>query len=308
MKRMMALIALLSFLFVGIGNAQIDTQTVAGWRITQVNGNVESASTTIIDSVSQSFNITLQSYDDSAYVIWGKKLDRVYSIPAYDPAHPYSEFTVIGWDEKYEKSGPSSYDAFFSQLYFGTTSDMYPLQPRLMYAVVSEHDWVSAQSLTIDLYPNPTETMDSIALKLFTYGTYGEVDFRGIKIFYAHKDSVSGIGTVDSTVVINIFGDKTTAIDVPHGTIPQNFSLSQNYPNPFNPTTTINYSVPSYTHVSLKVYDVLGREVMTLVDEEKSVGNYTVKFDGSDLPSGTYFYRLQTDNGFVETKKMVLIK
>ncbi|MCX6168237.1 MAG: Ig-like domain-containing protein [Ignavibacteriales bacterium] len=97
--------------------------------------------------------------------------------------------------------------------------------------------------------------------------------------------------------------------------LPQNFSLQQNYPNPFNPTTTITFAVPyletsrgeSLQHVSLKVYDMLGREVATLVNEIKQPGTYEVKFDGSGLASGVYFYRLHSDS-FTDTKKFVLIK
>lgn len=89
--------------------------------------------------------------------------------------------------------------------------------------------------------------------------------------------------------------------------VPSNFSLSQNYPNPFNPTTTIKYQLPITGHVTLKVYDLLGREVATLVNEEKTPGNYQVKFDGSNLSSGVYFYRMQAGD-FTQTKKIVLLK
>ncbi len=88
---------------------------------------------------------------------------------------------------------------------------------------------------------------------------------------------------------------------------PINYSLSQNYPNPFNPTTTINYQIPGINFVTIKVYDVLGNEVVILINEEKDVGNYEVEFDGKDLPSGVYFYTLKAGS-FVETKKMVLMK
>jgi hypothetical protein len=88
---------------------------------------------------------------------------------------------------------------------------------------------------------------------------------------------------------------------------PTEYALYQNYPNPFNPTTTIQYSIPELSNVTLKVYDVLGSEVITLVNEEKPVGSYEVGFDGVGLPSGIYFYRLQSGS-FVETKKMVLMK
>jgi hypothetical protein len=88
---------------------------------------------------------------------------------------------------------------------------------------------------------------------------------------------------------------------------PAQFSLSQNYPNPFNPTTAIQYSVSSTQYVSLKVYDVIGRELSTLVSEVKPPGTYTVKWDAQGLASGIYFYRLEAGQ-FTETRKLVLLR
>jgi hypothetical protein len=85
------------------------------------------------------------------------------------------------------------------------------------------------------------------------------------------------------------------------------FSLHQNFPNPFNPSTSMQYTIGSRQFVTLKVYDLLGREVATLVNEEKPAGEYEVEFDGSNLPSGIYFYQLKAGS-FVETKKMILLK
>jgi plastocyanin len=85
------------------------------------------------------------------------------------------------------------------------------------------------------------------------------------------------------------------------------FELLQNYPNPFNPSTSIQYRVSSISNVSLKVYDVLGNEVATLVNEEKPAGVYSVNFDATGLSSGMYLYKLQAA-GFVETRKMILMK
>ena len=85
------------------------------------------------------------------------------------------------------------------------------------------------------------------------------------------------------------------------------YELSQNYPNPFNPVTKINYALPKQGFVSLKIYDITGREIQTLVNEVKQEGYYTVDFNGSHLSSGVYFYRIQSGN-FVNVKRMVLIK
>ena len=89
--------------------------------------------------------------------------------------------------------------------------------------------------------------------------------------------------------------------------IPIQFELYQNYPNPFNPTTIIRYSIPEQTHVSLKVYNILGSEVKTLINKQQSIGNYTVELDGLRLPSGIYFYRIVAGD-YIDTKKMVLMK
>lgn len=102
--------------------------------------------------------------------------------------------------------------------------------------------------------------------------------------------------------------DFVTGIDnATHTTVPEEFHLDQNYPNPFNPVTTINYSVPKISNVSLIVYDVIGRKIKTLVNGEKLPGNYNVQFDGTDFSSGVYFYVLKAEN-FIDTKKLVLLK
>ena len=95
--------------------------------------------------------------------------------------------------------------------------------------------------------------------------------------------------------------------DVKLVTTPVDFALEQNYPNPFNPTTTINYSIPEAGNVEIKVYDVLGTEVATLINEEREPGNFTVAFNASSLASGVYIYTLRTNN-FVQTNKMILMK
>ncbi|MCB9248250.1 MAG: T9SS type A sorting domain-containing protein [Ignavibacteriales bacterium] len=120
----------------------------------------------------------------------------------------------------------------------------------------------------------------------------------------------------------NYYSFLSTRITVHYGSITDvesdknlsaQFELSQNYPNPFNPTTIIKYSVPnvvsnfSSNNVELKVYDVLGREIKTLVNQKQKAGNYEVSFDTKELSSGVYFYRLQSGD-FIQTKKMMLLK
>ncbi len=99
--------------------------------------------------------------------------------------------------------------------------------------------------------------------------------------------------------------DNTTNVGIKYN--PTSFELGHNYPNPYNPSTKISYAIPTTSFISLKVFDVLGREVDVLVNKEQSQGNYEVDFNASHLTSGIYFYRIQAD-GFIDTKKMVLMK
>lgn len=89
--------------------------------------------------------------------------------------------------------------------------------------------------------------------------------------------------------------------------IPDRYSLSQNYPNPFNPATTIKFGLSNSGLTSLKIYNILGKEVSKLVNSNLQAGSYEVKWDAASYTSGVYFYRLES-NGFIETKRMLLIK
>jgi len=106
-----------------------------------------------------------------------------------------------------------------------------------------------------------------------------------------------------------LYGDITVAIDDRSKTyIPKSFIVHQNYPNPFNPATTIEYELPAATKVELTVYDLMGRKVKTLVNARQPAGTHRVQFDGSQLSSGVYVYRLTTGSGFVATRKMILLR
>ncbi len=114
------------------------------------------------------------------------------------------------------------------------------------------------------------------------------------------------ITSFQNNTVLKVTNLPTAVVDEGNSVV-NNFSLEQNYPNPFNPSTSIKYWLSSISNVSLKVYDVLGKEVATLVNEEKPAGSYDVKFDAAGLSSGIYFYKLQAGS-LIETKKMILMK
>lgn len=151
------------------------------------------------------------------------------------------------------------------------------------------------------------------------------------KIFYTNNGGVNwyaqysadshdlfAVAFVDSAYGITVGNDGTVLKTTEPGTlngdkppvasIPDNFKLYQNYPNPFNPTTTIEFDIPEQSKVVLKVYNILGQVVTTLLNEERRAGIHEVTFDGSRLSSGVYFYRIQAGNNFAETKKLLLLK
>jgi hypothetical protein len=130
------------------------------------------------------------------------------------------------------------------------------------------------------------------------FGKLSSQDFGGI------LDDLQGC-VIDGVA----YGDTSfTIVSVEDEFEPTNdFRLEQNYPNPFNPATTITFQVVDFGFVSIRVYDILGKEIETLVNEEKPAGTYQITFDGSGLVSGTYFYQLKTEN-YIETKKMQLMK
>ncbi|MBS1518862.1 MAG: exo-alpha-sialidase [Bacteroidetes bacterium] len=125
------------------------------------------------------------------------------------------------------------------------------------------------------------------------------------KLFPVWNDDITGVYQV-WTAPIDL---STIGINQISSEIPAGYSLSQNYPNPFNPKTVINFQISAAGSdwITLKVYDALGTEVRTLADQRQSAGSYSVEFDGTGLPSGVYFYRLQS-SGFTDTRRMILLK
>ncbi len=131
-----------------------------------------------------------------------------------------------------------------------------------------------------------------------------ELLLNNLMFVYVHND-----GHVENVMIDRFEGDMIATPVEPERvpTTPKEFVLDQNYPNPFNPTTNIRFSIPERSHVSLKIYDLLGKEIADLVSEEKSSGTYDVRFNGSNLPSGVYVYALRAKDVSI-TRKMVLIK
>jgi len=132
---------------------------------------------------------------------------------------------------------------------------------------------------------------------------------NGTNVWFLNDPSI-GTSLKNASDHLPVYADfnfgVTTAV-VSEKEIPTTFQLMQNYPNPFNPTTIITYEIPQRGYVKIMVFDSIGKQIETLVGAEKSAGRYELTFNAKDLPSGIYFYQIQT-NGFTQTKKMILMK
>lgn len=118
---------------------------------------------------------------------------------------------------------------------------------------------------------------------------------------------VQRFANVTPNVIYALTEGQPLAINISSGIIPESYSLSQNYPNPFNPSTIIKYGIANNSFVTLKVFDLLGKEIAVLVNEKKTAGYYETEFRAENIPSGVYFYTLKTDS-YTETKKMIFLK
>jgi len=157
------------------------------------------------------------------------------------------------------------------------------------------------ETLSIEYY----STLDSGLIAYWRFdeledlgvGNAGVDDVRDFSVSSVHAD-LEGDASLMSSGVMNI-GNHSFSI--------REYRLEQNFPNPFNPETVIKFDIPEIGFVTIKVFDILGNEIATLVKEEKPAGYHNIEFNATELPSGIYFYRLQAGS-FVETKKMVLMK
>lgn len=182
----------------------------------------------------------------------------------------------------------------------------------------TSNDLVAIQSVTANIFcmlgaSGTIKKSTNAGINWLTQTCPVSVNLRSIDMF--SSDDFGLIAGAGGTILRTTNGGTFTAVIQNGSEIPNEFLLSQNYPNPFNPNTKISFSIPLSRGVSegqgvftsLRVFDILGKEVALLVNENLSAGNYSIDFNASSHPSGTYFYRLQAGE-FTDTKKLVLIK
>ena len=196
--------------------------------------------------------------------------DSVIEYPDFEIDIDYLGRTVVAWEEY---SGGKT--AIFSKRY-STTGNPYGQKIKVSQSGYADN--VNQYYPKVKFYNNQL------------YYVWWQTNSQSQKI-YAR--------IIDFDYLVGVQQESGNLVDV--------YNLSQNYPNPFNPTTAISYSIPNSSFVQIQIFDILGRKVSTLLNEEKTAGNYKINFNASNLTSGVYFYRLQAGS-FVQTKKMLLIK
>jgi hypothetical protein len=169
-------------------------------------------------------------------------------------------------------------------------------------------DWLAGGN-AIAIVGGPTGTgMSAISLDGGTTWTQQAVP-SGVGRLYVVRfvDPTTGWAAGNAGAILKWTGSPLVGVEEKTPLLPDGYSLSQNFPNPFNPGTTIEYAIPREAAVELKVYDMLGREIATLVDEQKPAGSYSVRFDAYSMASGVYYYTLKAGT-FVSTKSLILMK
>lgn len=154
--------------------------------------------------------------------------------------------------------------------------------------------------VTLDTLSNEYEYSEEVGVDT-TY-TLENILESNLYFWFIEAVDTDGLVTRSEIGVFNI-----VSVNNENKNVPTEYSLMQNYPNPFNPSTTISYSIPNSDYVSLKIYDIIGNEITTLVNEQKESGNYQIQFNASNLSSGLYFYKIQAGS-FNQVRKMLLIK
>ena len=164
----------------------------------------------------------------------------------------------------------------------------------------------STDSLVIEGWNNNEMVYTHAFLNVSAWETL-KLNYNNINKIVIRLDSVSSGGLTDYNFDNFSFQNAVSSVSNASAGIPKSYGLNQNYPNPFNPSTVISYRIAKSGKVVLKIYDLLGREVTTLVDKNEAAGSYAVTFNAGSLSSGLYIYVLKAGN-FVSTRKMILLK
>ena len=295
---------------------KLDSHFHTIWKKVVLNEQVIAGQRDGCDNIVALNQTSLFKYSSEGDSLWNQKINNNLVNTTGLAVDSHSRITVIGYgNSAFPYDAVVMYDTDGSVRWRQTLSYL----PMIQYMAMTL-DSADNIYITGDLDENPSGVL-CLTTKLDTAGnqiwktTIASAGYTyNIGGFIALDDSANVyVGSAASTqytggyFVIKYNQISSTGLVKPFVGVVHSYSLAQNYPNPFNPTTTINYSVSKPGLVSLKVYDALGKEIETLVNEEKSTGYYSVNFNAKNLSSGIYFYRMKA-GAYTDTKKFVLLK
>ncbi len=251
------------------------------------------------------FNLIIDPQDDTYFSVFYQYYTGGWYSRTYKALNNFNSFQTI-----FDVSSEVAYDDS-GNVFFGN-SKMYKTNDRGNTIIEINNGITNLNPYSINVINyNEIYIGDYKSIYLSTnggdnwYSIQGPSNSNGIHSVEKYSEGyliiASGKGIYKNTTPVSVHEENSELNSI------LNYSLCQNYPNPFNPNTNIQYEISSKQFVTLKVYDVLGNEVATLVNEEKPAGNYEVEFDASNLSSGVYYYQLRSGD-FVQTKKMILMK
>lgn len=220
-------------------------------------------------------NGSLGPYTETDTVMWGMTVESINW-------HPVTKYLWVSTGNGF---APSGYDSMYTKKKWG--------------------------DFTFYAFKTPITRMSTPVDSFKTNGADAVIDPRPRGIAFSPTGDTVYTAQFNASgfeIVQRFIGHAVTSVAPEKGIVATGYELSQNYPNPFNPSTQIKFSLVQSGNISLKVYDVLGKEVAVLAEGTHDAGVYSVSFNASNLSSGMYFYTLRTSNGFSETKKMLLMK
>jgi len=253
-------------------------------------------------SMNSQFSIACGGWNDIQGVVWrtansgvtwssqGISPEPFYGIHAYNNNH----IIVVGGDYEYGASMGTTTNGGLNWSYL--TFEEFGIASGISFRTQSE-GWIA-----LNLGEKFLFTINEGDLWR-TWETPNNETINDVK--FANKRNGIAVGLRGAILKYNM---DLVNISNPSSNLPDKIQLKQNYPNPFNPETIISFSLEKTNYVSLKIYDMLGKEIKTLIDEVKKPGEYNIKFFGDNIPAGVYYYTLKSGNDFKETKKMILVK
>lgn len=225
--------------------------------------------------VYHSNNGTLGPYTVADTIMWGMTVESI-------TWHPVTKYLWVSTGNGF---APSVYDSVYTKTKWGDFTFYAFKTPITRTSTPVDSFKINGANTTID--PRP---------RGIAFSPTGDT-------VYVAQFNASGFEAVQRFI-----GSPTQSVEKEEGVVATDYQLLQNYPNPFNPSTQIKFTLANSTTISLKVYDVLGKEVAVLAEGAHSAGAYSVRFEAQDISAGMYFYTLRTSEGFVQTKKMLLLK